>query len=362
MTNIKRVVFVFLTIGVVLLTGCSPFFVDNNTVEEIAPVIFWSIQDGKEGRLRISTMVPPLINEKKSLLTKQVDLLKQGRKDFNLIYYRELKLGQLRMVFISEDLARKGILPIIDTLLTDPDISQRLYLVIVKGNFEDYISNQVVKQENLDYFLYRMLKHYDTKNQGEITVTNLHQFMKRLYTPFSNPILPVYKVNKENFVYDGTAFFRDDRLVATISDMNDQILQLLDNDYYLKLLAIPSLMVTLGQIHSKVNIELVPDYSSISIKVKLDGRIEEYRGDKNIFDSDELADLNQEIESYFKKQTTTLLDNMQQWKVDPLQLGTHSLAPFSQPISEEKWLSAWEKMKINVDYQINLQTMKNMNR
>jgi len=235
MTHIKRVVLLMIIINIVFLSGCSSFFVENNTVEEIAPVIFWSIQEGESGKLKMSTLVPPLINEKKSMLTLQVSLLKQGRKDFNLVYYRELKSGQLRMLFISEELAKKGILPLIDTLLTDPDISQRLYLVVIKGNFEDYIRNQVDKQENLDYFLYRMLKHYETKNQGDITVINLHQFLKRLYSPFSDPILPVFKVNKENFIYDGTAFFKDDKLVATISDMNDQILQLLKGFFVITL-------------------------------------------------------------------------------------------------------------------------------
>lgn len=166
MTHIKRVVLLMIIINIVFLSGCSSFFVENNTVEEIAPVIFWSIQEGESGKLKISTLLPPLINEKKSMLTLQVNLLKQGRKDFNLVYYRELKLGQLRMLFISEELAKKGILPLIDTLLTDPDISQRLYLVVIKGNFDDYIRNQVDKQENLDYFLYRMLKHYETKIKG----------------------------------------------------------------------------------------------------------------------------------------------------------------------------------------------------
>ncbi|AFQ43891.1 Ger(x)C family spore germination protein [Desulfosporosinus meridiei] len=362
MTHIKRVVLLMIIINIVFLSGCSSFFVENNTVEEIAPVIFWSIQEGESGKLKISTLLPPLINEKKSMLTLQVNLLKQGRKDFNLVYYRELKLGQLRMLFISEELAKKGILPLIDTLLTDPDISQRLYLVVIKGNFDDYIRNQVDKQENLDYFLYRMLKHYETKNQGDITVINLHQFLKRLYSPFSDPILPVFKVNKENFIYNGTAFFKDDKLVATISDMNDQILQLLNNDYYLKLLPIPSLAVSLGQIRSKVIIKLAPDYSSISIKVNLVGRIEEYRGDKNIVDSDELEDLNQEIKSYLEKQTTALLQKMQQWKVDPLQVGTHSLTPFSQPIKDEEWLRKWGNMELQINYQLDLQTMTNVNK
>ncbi len=331
-------------------------------IEEIAPVIFWSINDGGEGKLKISTLVPPLIKEKKRLFTLRVDLLKQGGKEFNLKYYRELKTGQTRIVLINEELAKKGVISLINTLLTDPAISQRLYLVIVKGNFEDYIKNQLDKQEKLDYFLYRMFKHYEKNNQGEMSVVNLHQFKKKLYSPFSYPIMPVFKVSNENFTYEGTAFFRHDKLKATVKNMDDQIFQLIDNDHYLKLFPIPELSTTIGNVRSNVHMELDGKYSSISIKIDLNGRLEEYRGVKNILRNDELAILNKEIESYLEKQTTKLLKKMQEWKVDPLQLGKFSLTPFTKPISEKEWLNYWKKMEINVDYQLHIKPLTNVSR
>lgn len=335
---------------------------DNNMIEEIAPATFWYINGGGEGKLKISTVVPPLIEEKKRLLTLHVDLIRQGGKKANLIYYRELKSGQLRMLLINEKLAKKGVISLINTMLTDPEISQRLYLVIVKGNFEDYIKKQLAKQENFDYFLYRMLKHYERKNQGEITIVNLHEFMKMFYSPFSDPILPVFKVNNENFTYEGTAFFSHDKLKATVKNMDDQIFQLINNDHYLKILPLPELSTTLGNVRSDVHIDFDEKYSSISIKVDLSGRLEEYRRGKNILGDNELAVLNEEIESYLEKQTTKLLKKMQEWKVDPLQLGKFSLTPFAKPISEKEWLNYWKKMKINVDYQLHIQPLTNVSR
>jgi spore germination protein len=360
MGNIKRALLLAMLSCIVLTTGCSPF-VENNMIEEIAPVIFWYIDDGGEGKLKMSTLVPPLIKEKKRLLSLQVDLLKQGGKEFNLKYYRELKTGQLRMVLINEELAKKGIVPLINTLVSDPDISQRLYLVIVKGNFDDYIKNQLEKQAELDYFLYRLFKHYEKNNQGEMSVVNLHQFMERLYSPLSDPFLPVFEVGKESFTYEGTAFFSNDKLVATVKNMDDQIFQLIDNNRYLKLLPIPALSVTMGHVRSNAHLEWNRNYSSISIKVDLSGNIEEYLGDKNILDPKELASLNKEVESYMEEQTTKLLTKIQQWKVDPLQLGNLSLSPFSKPITKKEWKSYWEQMKINVDYRLHILPLSSVN-
>lgn len=96
-------------------------------------------------------------------MTQEVSLIKEGLMDFNFNFYQEMKSGQMRMLIINEDLGKEGIMSVINVLLNDPDISLRIYLVIVKGNFEEYLENQLDQQENLDYSFYRMLKHYEEK-------------------------------------------------------------------------------------------------------------------------------------------------------------------------------------------------------
>lgn len=316
-------------VSLMWMAGCSSPYVENNMIEEIAPVVFWSVDKGTEGKLKISTLVPPLIKEEKRLLSKEVDLLKQGGKEFNLIYYRELKQGQLRMLLINEELAKKeGIEKLINTILVDPDISMRVYLLIVRGNFDEYIKNQLTKQENQDYFLYRMLKHYEDHNQGEMSIVNIHQFMKKLYSPLKDPILPVFHSDKNNFNYVGTAFFQKDKEVMVIQDVDDEIFQLLDNDHFLKVLAIPKLSISLGRIQSE----------------------------------EQLEHLIHEIEVYLEEQTSDLLKRMQRWKVDPLEVGTHSLKPFSKGITEKQWSKYWGNMKINVDYDIKIHPLINVER
>lgn len=345
-------------VSIVIIPGCAPF-VENNTIEDIAPITFWSISKGEYGKIKMSTLVPPLVNETKSLLTLEVDLLKQGGKDFNLRYYRELKVGQLRMFLIHEELAKQGIITLIDTLLTDYDISQRMYLVIVKGNFDEYINRQSKKQENLDYYLYRMLRHYERKRQGEMTIVNLHEFKNKLFSPFSDPVLPVFKVAKDNFTYEGTAFFSNDKLIETVTSTEDQIFQLLDNDHYLTFFPIHELDVVIGQVRSRVKVDLDKNHSLVTINVKLNGKIAEYQGKKNILNGNELMQLHQEIETELEMKTTDLIKKMQELKVDPLQIGTNTLRPFSKPINEKVWLAAWGKMEIKVNYQLYFESLQN---
>lgn len=358
MRCMKQSLLSFLLCSLLFTTGCSPF-TENNLVEEIAPVIFWYVQDTGDGNLQITTLVPPLVKEKKRMFTVKVSMLKQGGKDFNLAYYRELKTGQLRMVLIDEKLAKKGVLTLFNTMLMDPDISQRLYVVIIKGNFNDYINDQLEKQEDLDYFIYRLFKHYEKYNQGEMSIVNLHQFIKQYYQSLSYPIMPVFEADKDNFMYSGTAFFDHDKLKSTVTDMQEQIFQIMDNDHFLKLLPLPPLSVTLGRVRSNVNIKINPDKTAAKVNVYLNTRIEEYKGNKNVFAQKDLNTLTEKIESYMEKKTTALLKTMQQKKVDPLQIGYETVTPFSKQINNKMWIEKWKNMNIKVIYHVKLEPLSN---
>ncbi|WJH36191.1 hypothetical protein N6H14_10185 [Paenibacillus sp. CC-CFT747] len=195
-----------------------------------------------------------------------------------------------------------------------------------------------------------------------MSIVNIQQFMKKLYSPLKDPILPVFHSDKNIFNYVGTAFFQKDKEVMVIQDLDDEIFQLLDNDHFLKVLAIPKLSISLGRIRSNVRMNLSRDYSSLSLHVVLNGRIEEYQGEKDLQSEEQLEHLIHEIEVYLEEQTSDLLKRMQRLKVDPLEVGTHSLKPFSKGKTEEQWSKYWENMKINVDYDIKIHPLSGSQR
>ncbi|AQX56297.1 Ger(x)C family spore germination C-terminal domain-containing protein [Priestia flexa] len=69
--------------------------------------------------------------------------------------------------------------------------------------------------------------------------------------------------------------------------------------------------------------------------------------------------LHKEIENELEMKITDLIKKMQELKVDSLQIGAHTLSPFSKPISEKVWLAAWGKMKIKVNYQLYFEALQN---
>ncbi|WP_187768177.1 hypothetical protein [Paenibacillus sp. PL91] len=118
MKRFLRTIIVLLVSSLLILAcGCVPL-TENNMIEEITPIIFWSVKEGEDGKITISTLVPPLIKEKKRVLTLNVSLLNEGNKGFNLNYYNELKAGQIRLLFVDEAYAKQGLTSLINTVLT----------------------------------------------------------------------------------------------------------------------------------------------------------------------------------------------------------------------------------------------------
>ncbi|ADO56646.1 Ger(x)C family spore germination C-terminal domain-containing protein [Paenibacillus polymyxa] len=336
-----------LLLSLPLMTSCASL-TENNTIEEIAPVTFLSLSEGSEGKIKISTLAPPLTHDSKKLVTKEVHMLEEGRKYLSLNYFREYKLGQLRMLFISESLARKGIASIVTSLLLDPETTQRLYLVVVDGNFDEYIMTNTEKQKDLEYFLYRMFKHYENKQQGTMTVINLHRFLQKYHNPLSDPVLPVFEATPDDFKYEGTGLFQKDKMAGKLSLRQDHIFQLLDNVNYIKLLPLPEFSILLGQVRSKVDLHWNRGDSIYAVNVNLYARLVEYQGDRYLGDTNNLMELQSEIENFLKERTTELLQKMQKWDVDPLSMGYVALHPFSKPISGEEW----QKTKRSLNYQV----------
>lgn len=337
----------------ILTTSCN-LLPENNAIEEIAPVIFWYVKKGDKKQLKISTAVPPVLKEKKQLFSLEVDLLKQGSKDFNLIYYREMKVGQLRMIFIDEEIAKSGVLQLVNSLLIDPDTSQRLFIVIVKGDFESYVKKQIKEKENTEYYLYRMLKHYEDQNQGELTPVNLHDFKKMLYTPLSDPYIPVFKADQNNFKYEGTAIFKKDKLVKVFTNMDDQVFQLIGTDNYLKYLVIPKLSVVLGRVQTTVHYTLNADLSKLFVNVKMMGRIEDFKSHNNGLNDEEIQKLKYSIEDHMEKNTKKMFKTLQQEHSDPFQIGTKTLTPFGKSLTDKEWYEKWRKMYVTVNYELQM--------
>lgn len=338
----RRIGYLFLIVQVAFLSSCSK---SNNIVEEIAPTILYFFEKGQNEKYKVSTMVPPIKKEKRTLLTTEETLLKDMNSKLDTRYFRDVKDGQLKLVFFSEDLAKEeGIKDIINALYLDPYISDRIFLGIIDGDFNKLLE----ENSEIDYLLYREMRH--NQDRGEIIVSDLHQFLKAVNSKFSDPYLPYFKMKEKHLEYNGVALIKDFKMVNHLTLFESKIFGfLLDDVQYHEVLPLQNLLVSIGLVNSKVNIKMNEKKKTLNLTLELRGIINEYQGERDLSKKKVQQELQKEIDAELQKESLTLLKTFQMNQIDPLQLGLHTKNIFSQTYQENEWEEAWPQYNIKMD-------------
>jgi spore germination protein len=335
-------------IQVVFLTSCagSP----NNIVEEIAPTILYYIEKGESEKYQVSTMVPPVKGENRVVLSTEETLIKDIKDKLNSKYFRDVKYGQLRLVFFNEELAKEeGIGHVINALYMDPDISDRLFLGIVKGDFK-----KILNQNKLtDFFLFKEMKH--NERRGEIIVTDMHQYLKAVNSNYADPYIPYFSMEGKNLQYNGIALLKNHKMVHDLNLLESKFFDiLLDKSKYQEFIPLKNLQVSIGLVNTDLEIKMNETNKTMNLKVGLRGIISEYQGERNLSDRKEQQRLKKEIRDDFHKRTLDLLMTFQDQNIDPLQLGLHTKRVFSQTYHGNEWEEEWPQYNINLKIDLNI--------
>jgi spore germination protein len=344
----RRIGFVILIVQIAFLSSCNGK--NNNIVEEIAPTILYYFEKGHNEKYKVSTMVPPIKKEKRTLLTTEETLLKDINTKLDTRYFRDVKDGQLRIVFFSSELAKEeGIKDIINALYLDPYISDRIYLGVVDGDFNKLLE----ENSEMDYLLYREMRH--NQDQGEIIVSDLHQFLKAVNSKFADPFLPYFKMEDKHLEYNGVALIKDFKMVDQLTLFESKILGfLLDDVQFHEVIPLQKLLVSIGLVNSKVIIKLDNKGKTVNVTLNLRGIINEYQGERDLSNRREQQELQKEIDDELQKETLALLKSFQKNQVDPLQLGLKTKRLFSQTYQNNEWEKAWPQYDINMDVDLHI--------
>jgi len=334
-----------------ILTGCSWLSPATNVVEEISPTILMYLSQSGDSELECTIVVPAVKNEKKQVLTVRGRSMKETRLKLNFIHNREFKSGQMRMLFLSEDLARGGVIRHLNTLLLDQEITDRLYLAVVRGDFAGFLREQIRLQKNYDRILYKRFRHYE----NQVTQQNLHFFLRDYYSHYADPHLPLFEVRDEQLVYTGTALFRDDRMVGGVPEDEDTFFQMIDNQHgHFPIVPFPEREVVLGKVTTTRKIRYDAGRGGIVITLRMEGQVDEYTGDKNLGNRHEAEQFIRELKEDLEERIRELVRSLQRMSVDPLQAGLSTVTPFRERFPGEEWRRVWPDMPVTVRVDLGL--------
>lgn len=317
----KKILIIFM---VFLLTGCWNYQELNSLAISTAMTI-----DKDKDEYEVSILVA---NSKKNQVSSKEGesqtivysgkgkSLSKALKEIDLKNPRQTYIGHLSVIIVSEDVAREGMLEMLDLLLRQPESSKRFYLAIAKD----------VKAKNIISIL-SPLETFPSQNiSNNISVSRESQaisastiyskFVEKLIKKGVNPILS--SITIEGDIKDGkkddslqqsepyaivktseVAIFKKDKFVAFASSNESRGINLINNEIIEMIVEVEnkcSVVVKASQMKTKVAAKIGKE-AAITITISGEGNLIENNCSIDLEDEKSIDKIEKQVNKEIKK-------------------------------------------------------------
>ncbi|MBT2737070.1 Ger(x)C family spore germination protein [Bacillus sp. ISL-7] len=325
-----------------------------------------------KGTVVVQKFDPMTTQSATKVITSVAKTSKGLRQQQNLQSNQKLVSGQLRSVVYSRDLAKKGIIQLVDTLNRDAAIGNMVYLTIADQSAAEILQIENSKENlNLGTYMYNLIKQ---NVEGEQIISpTLHEFNHNYYDIGKDPVLPILKVKDKDVIISGVGLFKGDRLVdelrqgdlfylkvlidkykAGTKEMGyktDQLKKIIiKNENYTKKPIFSKIYVSIDNIRSKTKIEIVDKKNlRFRVDVDLDSRVLEMTEALDLGKPTSIKFLEKKLDESMKEKIESLLLRFKKLEIDPIGLGNEYEAHLrGKPITQEEWDRKYKDVTFDV--------------
>lgn len=257
---------------------------------------------------------------------------KSTREVLNLLEKKsELPLvkGSLENVIISEQMARRGMLHIADSLQRDASVGARVMLLVSDAPAEEILKGNYGNKGTSD-FITTLVEH--NIKRGDLAESNLHLFLYTYFQKGHTPYLPIIGQDEDNTLdLTGIALFKKDKMIDRINkdDMfffklladkyseGNQVVKLSDENASMK----DSIEASVASLKSKHIIQIDHNASPVNITVLIDikGIIKEYTGKR--LSPAKVKKVEEKMKKDIEEHCVKMLKRFQEEGIDPTGFG-----------------------------------------
>lgn len=286
--------------------------------------------------------------------------------------------AHLRMIIISEEVARDGISPFLDFLLRDHEQRPDVYLVVSKEKrardaLEVLTSLEVVPANNIFFSL-----ETSAEVLGETIPVNLTDAISKLVTDGEELVLsgiivegPVEEGNRVESMQQsakttrveltGLGIFHHDRLVGWLKGEESEVYNFIMNNIDNAVISVPCgekyYAVEASRSHSKVKGTFKNGKPKINIYVNIVGHVDEVECPIDITDVAAFTQLGEKASDHLQKQIEMLIKKVQrEYKTDIFSFGRafHRADPKKWNELKENWEAVFSQLEVEVNVNIEL--------
>ncbi|WP_405462683.1 Ger(x)C family spore germination protein [Paenibacillus sp. HJGM_3] len=341
-----------LYVGIALcLVGCT----DQRILEDLGFVhtVSYDIAPEEGGeknddRMLIGASMPKSTHEKKltrETLTTIASTSKEARIKMGKQTELAIVSGQLRGALFGTELARKGIMNVIESLMRDSATSNRLKLSVVNGVATDLLLKGYAQHPRTAVYIDRLLEK-EGKRQT-IPQASLHRFVRDLMEEGIEPVAPLLKQGEKDVLLDGVALFRGDKYVQRIPPEDSIFFSLLRGHFKQGDLALQveheglggHNEVTMTSLVNKRHIRVARSAENrltVTFEIVIKGSLLEYNAVIDLSDTKSRKELEAAFEKAITKKAEQMVAFLQENRVDSLGIGV--------AVRNSSTYSAWKSL------------------
>ncbi|WP_200411552.1 Ger(x)C family spore germination protein [Virgibacillus salexigens] len=372
----NKLIMLLCFIPILLLSGC----LETKPIERLAIINARGIDLLAEGLID-TTLVMFQFDTQSPDISKIASgsgkTIKEARYDANTKTSFTLTPGQIRLELYGKDVAEKGIISYLNTLVRDARTSDRVLLAITDSSAKEIITQgQQATNINVGLFMSGLIKQ--KIENDSIPKPELYDFTHAFFEKGQDPVLPLISSAEGTPALSSMAMFKDDVYVGKLS--LDQAILI---NMFLK--TIHSTPFDIGvdakplekylqnflsgqdnetiQLNGKVikgrtNTKIVdPKQLKFQTDVTIQMNLLELSRELDLANEEVTSTLEEQIEKQVKKQYEELLTQTQKMKADPFGYGEiYRINKNNGELKRDQWHELYPE--IDVDYKVDVKIVE----
>jgi len=357
----NMVLLLFSLLPVLLISGCEPTHVLDETT--LITGMGFDLLDHQHIRATITApVVSSLVRQKDQVVSATGTTLYGIMNSLDLQLDRRPRLGQLRIVLFSEEMAKQGIFPIAGSM-DRVEVGIRPYIGIVAGKSYDLLEASYPAQGNVGIYLYYTI--FKNVRGEQLPSPTLHEFTRDYYGEGSDPFLPYIERKGDGINIKGVALLQDDRFVGWVKPDQAFYIKLMRDQFRTGLfqLSIPTKSlgtmnqhmtqkeevtpIVLDTLRSNQHIKLVSSNPpTFEVRAEVRARLSEMRHRANLDNKQVVRMIEREVEKKMEKEMAKLVKLLQKLEVDPIGFGEQYRAQnHLQQLDRQQWRKLYKEAK-----------------
>lgn len=332
----KKGIILFLTFNLLFLTGCWNY----HEIEYYAIASTLAVDKDSNGDYRLLSEFLELTpsqsgaNYKTNLVETSGKTIFEAARNMIALTERRPYWSHAKVIIVSEEVARDGIVPILDWVVRDPFPRPTIYLYISKNSTaKEILEGENISTKSISFEYEEAISSF--KYLSKSPQIEAYRIANKISEEKLYVVLPTVELlpekDKLNLNISGSAFFRGDKLEGFLNPMDTMKYLFIINEISAGLIVVnldegnkDNATLTIKKSKTKIDSEIDNDEITIILNIKTHVSLAEIDNEIDYTSKEGRQFLKERTEKYIEEELKTLIEKMQkQYGLDIFQFGDH---------------------------------------